>query len=174
MSMIYAVTHANLKGCAKRTLWCGPAAVSALTGQSAECAAAWINYWRDRPLHYQTNGVSLGGVQAALRKLGHRIHSEAGATGTLHRWLRDRTPEQWASPMLVIAGCHYYVIEADRFVDSARESGDSIVNLEAKRKVRWVGVVERRDGAPPPGTNPLPTDYVPRRRIVPGVGYTRV
>ena len=37
----------------QRDRWCGPAAVSALTGRSREAAAAWINEFRKRP-HYRS------------------------------------------------------------------------------------------------------------------------
>ena len=67
----FKVTHGpDRPKASSRERYCGPSALSAVSGYTAEEVAAWINADRGRPAYYQIRGSHWWELQAAARNLG--------------------------------------------------------------------------------------------------------
>lgn len=84
----------RLSASLQRDRWCGPAAVSALTGRSREAAAAWINEHRKRPHYRSVQGTRFGELIYTLGVFGwsyiplgaiRKVRLSAFAEATEHR-----------------------------------------------------------------------------------------
>lgn len=136
---IHKVTHDDtLVGPdGQRQGWCGPAAISAITGRTAECAAAWINHSarRRQPLHYKVRGTWAWEVRMALECLGYTMRNQVVPKGELRRigrgtsrrptfaqWMRSKARDR-SKMYLVAAGEHWMVVKGTKVVCSAQPDG---------------------------------------------------
>jgi hypothetical protein len=118
---LHAVTHRADLG---HNRYCGPAAVSIITGRTAECAVRWMLVARGYEPGERNGGIKgswATEVGRALHALGYKL--DAGEDWlrdrpTLARWLRDRTPAQRARTYLVSAGHHFLVVRGNKIACS--------------------------------------------------------
>ena len=141
--MQFRVTHREpLVKTAKAQRYCGPAALSALSGYSAECMAAWINYRRDVPLYYQTGGVSSYEAEYAASKVGICMVEE----GPFREWTVNQLRKAlagggshqrlWSQPLLVTAHHHYFAVYCGMVVDSGACAGSEPIPIREYKKGR--------------------------------------
>ncbi len=93
--------------------WCGPAAVSILTGMPAELAAEWIRIRRGKSGTTKgIRGTSYSEVTSALAAAGCRIWTCGFEPNkTLTHWLKRRNRK---ATYLVEAGDHYIVVRGNK------------------------------------------------------------
>lgn len=113
---LHAVTHRKDLG---NNRYCGPAAVSIITGRTAECAVRWMLVARGYEPGERNGGIKgswASEVGRALHALGYTLGMGRGVENrpTLARWLRDRTPAQRARTYLVSAGSHFLVVRGNK------------------------------------------------------------
>lgn len=119
-----------------RQTFCGPAAISAITGRTAECGAAWINKMRGRPIHHSVGGTFTGNLIDALRILGYctqdsevtpvpkrRIGKCLSTRPTFAQWLRS-TDRNRTKMYLVNAGHHFMVVKGTKVVCNQQPQGN--------------------------------------------------
>lgn len=113
--------------------WCGPAAISAITGRSRECASAWINYARERMPHQLVRGTHTHEVRNALIELGYAMRRLYVGPGiTLARWLKLRSPAERTHMFLICAGLHWIVVKGNRAACSMK--GNTATSKCSKRR----------------------------------------
>ena len=145
---LHNVTHnAGLLGAEGQLQgWCGPGAMSAITGRSAECCAAWINQESRRvPLHFKVRGTHTPEVRLALHCLGYRMRQVSvpavparkiglveTSQPTFAQWLRH--PGRDRSKMyLVAAGHHWMVVKGRRVVCTYQPEGNPTGRCKNRR-----------------------------------------
>lgn len=122
--------------------WCGPSAVSALTGWSVDEAARWI--WERRGRKGTPKGVQgthRHEIRACLSAAGLgtiRISTRREFNGhddrpTLAEWMRKRGPELRRATVLLVVGNHYVVVRGRKFVDSGTMTPTSISKAPYRR-----------------------------------------
>ena len=142
----------------KGPLYCGPAAISAITGKTVEelglqkVTSMHDNYVTSvlREHGFKTRGVVF------MKKSFERTrqdpwwhewtHNEVVFNGpTIAAFLRDRTPEQRRSMMLITAAHHYVLVERDWLVDNNYPNGIDIADYPyRRRRVVSAMIIERR------------------------------
>jgi len=128
---LHAVTHRKDLG---HNRYCGPGAVSIVTGRTAECAVRWMLLARGYEPGDRNGGIKgswAREVGVALHSLGYTLgmgRSTSSPRPTLARWLRERTPEQRRRTYLVSAGSHFLVVRGNKVACSI--TGEP-VNLRA-------------------------------------------
>ncbi len=106
----------------KRTnrIYCGPAAISAVSGRSIECAESWINYYRNARLDKVVVGSYSTELIAALHELGYRSKRtevyDSKNSPTLAAWLRKRSNRN--AMVIVVLTSHFVVVKGNKFVDN--------------------------------------------------------
>ena len=150
---IHAVTHCEpFAPWAKTQRFCGPGALSAITGRTAECGAAWINVERGRPAWRLVQGCSNHQVRRALRKLGYiarrqyvcNVITRSGRflKPTVMQWLDQRIHKS-ATYLVVVTG-HYVVVRGNQLVDNQHGNPVHVERSKHIRKrVRMVFIIER-------------------------------
>ena len=156
---IRPVTHVPALEGGTRAKYCGPAAMSAISGQPAEVCNAWINYHRRRPLYYQSQGVGYGLLRDSLRDLGWSIHKipvsatlkdgtvkdelvadwQKGKAHhlTLAKWLRSRSGKTRGEVYLLLvseAKPHWIVVQGQKTADSWRNALLHVKDSPHRRK----------------------------------------
>lgn len=126
-----------------RNKWCGPAAVSILTGMPAEEAAEWIRLRRGQS--GTTKGIMSvwsSEVLAALAATGCRItrcdisvrqasrQSETDHRPTLTQWLRFRNRK---ATYLINAGHHFIVVRGNKACCSRTQEVVSVRKIPGRR-----------------------------------------
>jgi len=113
-----------------RAKWCGPSALSAVTGLSTEECCAAINKLRGQKPYYQTQGVYWNEMTRALDAIGFSVKGQSPKTlrcqaggKTLRRFLEARSASQMESRMIVMIKGHYLSLEGTRLVDSVNPEG---------------------------------------------------
>jgi hypothetical protein len=105
----------NPKGDANR--YCGPAAISVLTGMGTGEAARLLRSVSGRAA---IKGTSNTALWSALRRCGIDIEERwtppAGTSPTLAAWLRSTSGERGGKVFLIVAGNHYQLVSGNRFV----------------------------------------------------------
>lgn len=125
---IHPVTHGP-----RKNRFCGPAALSALTGRQTDFTAAFLRLISGKR---SVMGVDHDLMLRALYKLGYRVRSNnVEGTPTLAGWLK-LTPRPAGVVYLVSAGRHYQVISGRRFVDSKTIDIVSVRDERVKRRAR--------------------------------------
>jgi len=145
--MEFKVTHRNPFGKGNPQRYCGPTALSALTGYTAECAGAWINFNRRRPAYYQTRGTYFRELRNAglcmgveFERVDLREWVAAGGPTTFNRFARElsgggRFFRLSHLPLLVGETGHWTAIKNGMIVDSgASASKEGIPLREHKSK----------------------------------------
>lgn len=164
---LHAVTHRKDLG---RNRYCGPGAVSIITGRTAECAVRWILAGRGYGPRERNGGIKgTFGVEVgeALHALGYELgmsHSAAidGKRPTLARWLRERTPEQRRRTYLVSAGGHWIVVRGNKVACSITGAPVNLREYPHRRyRVRRYSRVTLREDAEGARLRRLRTEPLP-------------
>lgn len=129
--------------------WCGPSAISAITGWSVDEAARWL--WQRRGKKGTPKGVrgtypsevcaclgaaGFGTLRIRTRRLGHDDRP------TLAEWMRKRGPELRKATVLLSVGHHWVVVRGRKFVDSHTLEPVSIRKAPHRRsRVKYAFVV---------------------------------
>jgi len=132
----------TLKTSGKHPMWCGPSALSIITGRTVNYCAQLIadqrNSWgwyKGKGTGKQVKGVANNEMLRAFRKMGydmkrvkiprhhHRhqvmsINPAPFVMPTLHRYMRERGGEQWKGVMLINVTDHYVVAHRDMICDN--------------------------------------------------------
>lgn len=132
--MLYSV-----EGCpANRRRWCGPSAIAGITGNDYPTAMNAIKAVRGRsdfPERLIIKGVPEYEMRGAFERLGYRMNRITFAPGiTFARFLRERTPEQRKSIILVVAGNHYMAVSGNKAVDGIVREPVFISKMPGRRK----------------------------------------
>jgi hypothetical protein len=101
-----------------RSTWCGPAAISIITGCGYDCAVDLMKSVSGRPM---IKGVYNGWMLQALRRLGYDCGTPEEFTDwrpTLAWWLRTRDPEDMQTTYLVNVTHHYVVVRGRKIADN--------------------------------------------------------
>lgn len=139
-------------------MWCGPAALSAVTGKTVEeLGLQEVRSMHDAQLQ---NKLYESGFTSSKVKIRYAtfdrtrrdpwwpgfVHNETVVnTPTLARFLRERTPEQRRQTMVIAAGSHYVVVERDWLVDNSNPDGVDIMDYGfRRRRVTAAFIVTRR------------------------------
>lgn len=135
MAFEFKVTHGeprDRRGRPQR--WCGPAALSAVTGYTAEVCAAWIMDRREDPHHHQTKGVFHSEMWHALRALGFdfEVHSiEVGHIPTVRGFVEGLPNHRgdyygaqvgWGDRLIIHVRDHYLASYQGLVVDNRVEA----------------------------------------------------
>jgi hypothetical protein len=137
--------------------WCGPSALSILSGRSINHCAKLIaternrrGYWYNgRGTSKQVKGTHTGELRKALAKMGmtmkeietprnYHKHHQFGfptETVTLRRYMAERGGEQWKSAMLLEVTDHWVVVRKD-YVSDSIQSGHYDKHWAKGKKVR--------------------------------------
>lgn len=107
--------------------WCGPGALSILTGRSVNHCARIIAKRRNKRYWYHGHGTSkqvrgtwFSEIRDALDDMGFSMHGVKFKRGTtLHRYMTDRGGEQWKSAMLIEVSNHWMVAHRDTLSDNS-------------------------------------------------------
>ena len=134
---LYEVRH-DMDWEGRLQYYCGPAIISAITGRSAECAAAWINKIRDRNIYSQVKGTYSKEIAQVLFRLGYMMRSlditrpGSDEKYTLRDWLSSRSSTQYDCVFALVVSDHWLVIHKDRLVCSRQPLGVNV--YEAKKQ----------------------------------------
>ena len=118
--------------------WCGPMALSALSGRSVNHCARLIakerngnGWYRGKGTGKQVRGTHTGEIRRALEAMGltmtkiniprhrdpHQVIGGANTPPTLRRYMSERGGEQWKNSMLVQVSNHWVVTNKDTVSD---------------------------------------------------------
>ena len=118
--------------------------MSAATGLTAEECAAAINFDRDRPAYYQTQGVNQDTIRRGLLYLGFRGAIRDTHPTTIRRFAQERSSALWAKPVIFWTRDHYITLREVYLADSENPEGmiwRDYPNL--RRKIQGYITVER-------------------------------
>jgi hypothetical protein len=101
-------------------LWCGPAALAAVSGWDAADTQEACNLETGR----RTRGLRIGELERAAARIGVKLSGRARVSGgTLREWAAsDREPGCY----IVLVTDHYVVVNGARFVDSRHHEGCAV------------------------------------------------
>ena len=158
----------QLKVSGKHPKWCGPSALSIITGRTvnycAKLCAARKNrrgWRRGKGTSKQVKGVNDYDMKFALNKMGfdmtrveipmrchpHQVMSynpEPFVMPTLHRYMRERGGEQWKGLMLVNVTQHYVVVHKDTVSDNHQEDKHYTEHRWRRKKIEQAWLISRR------------------------------
>ena len=126
-----AVTHES----GRHNRWCGPAAVSVLTGMTAEDAARAIRRVTGKT---QCTRVKLGDLLRALRQQGLVLNAvgiwSRGTGPTTAAWLKTRRQRTRATDTYLVAQTtHFIVVRGDMAVDNQTGKPVPLAKITGRR-----------------------------------------
>jgi hypothetical protein len=134
---IKSVTHKR----GDRNRYCGPSAISAITGMNTGEAARLLRHVSGKTsikgcyTHHMLLGLRMCGVSTKYRTVKNRP--------TLAAWLRDSKDMRTSGRVfLVVAGNHFQIISGRRYVCGITEEIVSIKDPKVKRRARVTEVIE--------------------------------
>ena len=135
--MLYAINHTN-----KSSLWCGPAAIAAVTGYDT---ATIHRVARSVCNRRRLAGMYLSELAATLQALGAKntLHRLSGKLPTLAQWLKAHTQTLRNKTVVLVVGNHYVTVSGRYFIDN--HTVDAVPLRDAPRRrarVRAVVLVE--------------------------------
>jgi len=139
------------------TTWCGPGALSIITGRTVKycaklCAeAAGWNRYTKRPHTAKTiKGVYHEEMKSALNKMGFTMtpalligRDERYNRKTLRAYMAGRGGPEWKAVMLVCAGNHYVVINRDTVSDN-QETAHYSKHKNRLKRIHYAWIIERK------------------------------
>jgi len=175
---IHAVSHREpLAPGGRKQRYCGPAAISALTGRTAECAAAWINHRRGKPGHHVVVGSGGREIKDTLESLGYMPFQEYPSPHFGYRPASDKHPtfscwlderEHKSGLYLVMLSDHCIAVEGNKLCDSQCPDG---IHVEKsgflRRRVEAAYLIDEcrmvgSDKTRRKRSEPLPPGYSPK------------
>ena len=127
--MLFQIQHDG-----KRTLWCGPAAIAAVTGHPTSVISQILREDRGHP----TKGVFHGELFRAMRRLGYKWVKTVRPTVkkmTLARFAAEHKEDFATQPLIVALSSHYVVLAGNRFVDSGTKDPVWISSAPHRRSI---------------------------------------
>lgn len=107
----------------KTIAWCGPSAISAVTGKPL---SEVVRALKDITGRQQIKGLSGLALCKGLRHFGVDAFCTEefgkGTRPTLATWLREAKRRGWTGPSIVNVTGHYVVVDARRFVDNRQQT----------------------------------------------------
>lgn len=111
--MLHAVNH-DLPDC---RLWCGPAAIAAVTGQPTSVIHEAIK--QDRGDRAPVRGVFPGELARVMARLGYAITVQAECQGLdVQAFCKVFAPMSQAVPLIAATADHYFVLAQGLFLDN--------------------------------------------------------
>ena len=142
---IKAVNHGKTK--ADQNRYCGPSAISAITGMTTGEAARLIRLESGQTAVRGTHtshllyALSKCNVRHERRSFGLKLHRRTGPT--LAGWLKATVKERTANRVfLIVAGWHWQLIQGRRYVCGIVKEPVSIKSKRIKRRARVAEVYE--------------------------------
>lgn len=134
--MLYEIHHDN-----KSKLWCGPAAIAAVTGHPTSVITALLREIRGGPV----KGIHNYQLIDAMRRLGYAPKQQVSVSGrcSLAEFARQQGALFATTPMIVQVTGHYVVLAGRRMVDSHTRRPVWISDAPHRRKavnVAWTFV----------------------------------
>jgi hypothetical protein len=127
-----------------RNTYCGPSAISAITGFSTDEASVAIRRWSGQRA---VKGAPISAVLSALADFGvtsSRTYSAPKGKGvTLTQWLKSSVKQRTSDRVfLLVAGWHYQIVSGRRYTCGRLREIVSIKSDEVKRRARVSHVFE--------------------------------
>ena len=161
-------TLKTLKKIGKHPTWCGPSALSILTGRSVNHCARLIakrrnkkrGWYNGKGTSKQVKGSSNHEVKMALDAMGfemievkvplkhhkhqvYAVNQAAFVTPTLRAYMAERGGEQWKTPMLINVTGHYVTALKDEVSDNHSTSHYS-KHPHRLKKIEKMWIVRRK------------------------------
>lgn len=160
MLKLHPVNHA--KGDTNR--YCGPSAISAVTGITTGEAARLIRSGNHKA---SVQGTSNGDVTRALHRLGIGAFEQGYAgSHTLASWLKHTHGARGGRVFLIAAGHHWQLVSGNRYVCGLSKDVVELTHPQVKRRARVEIVYELRTKA---GGIVIPAD-IRKPKAKPAVG----
>lgn len=159
----------------KTALWCGPAAISAVTGEPTSKIMELARYVTGKPT---VKGLSVGALKGVLSRLGYRVDDvysfgsvfcQTGGTATaptLAKWTRENAATFSKLPCVVLVSNHYVTVKGRTLIDNHVPTGAPLKKAPWRRaRVARVLRVEKVEGPvfqvppPPPKVEPTSGEY---------------
>jgi hypothetical protein len=136
----------------KHRKWCGPAALSILTGRSVNHCARVIAKRRNRRGWYngkgtgkQVRGTYITEVSNALGAMGFELIQVGVPHGTLRAYMAGRGGDQWKNAMLIEVTHHWVTAHRDTVADNTGSSHYSEHRWRGKKVVDgWIVKTKRK------------------------------
>lgn len=132
--MIISKSHHNEKFTKNR--FCGPSAISSITGVSTECAAAWVKKLCNKKV---VKGMYNGEMKNALNHFGvdysYRNINYTKEQTTLFRWLKNADVKK---VYLLVVGHHYVVVTGGFVFDNIYGVAPISETKHKKKKVKQI------------------------------------
>ena len=152
--------------------YCGPAALSIVTGINTAEAAALI---RKTSNVRSVKGTSISQMTRAYNALGYHLTSAAKvnpndrkSNPTLAAWLKETASTRGDNVYLIAAGHHWQIVQGRRFCCSQTQQPVSLKHDKVKRRARITGVwkitFDRRYGKAIEDLLPSPDSYEQKRK----------
>ena len=142
---IKPVNHGTTK--ADRNRYCGPSAISIITGMTTGEAARLLRHVGGRKsikgsyVSEVTNALAMCNIKCTYQNFGLKLGRSKGPT--LAAWLRHTVKERTAKRVfLIVAGWHYQVVQGRRIVCGILGEPVSIRHKRVKRRARVSNVYE--------------------------------
>lgn len=119
--------------------YCGPLAVTILTGFSYKAACGLINSARGVKSNTPISVIDVSEITKLLTKLGFNFiirkpRKSKGNVPTIARWETLRSQKERTAPILCTGSRHVYVVEGDRIWDTyTKSSGDYLCEYPKRR-----------------------------------------
>lgn len=146
--MLYQIQHDY-----KAKLWCGIAALAAITGRPTSVCrdeVAKVRRYHNPGAPVRISGIYHFEMTEALQALGYRaqqvarFHGPAATRPTLAAWLKTRDGALTKGVLLITIGQHFVTVEGKRFVDNRQQDPVFIREAAGRRsRVRRVYLVQR-------------------------------
>ena len=147
----------QLKTSGKHPTWCGPSALSIITGRTVNYCAKLIadqrnkhtGWYRGKGTSRQVKGAYNSELRRALTKMGFdmtqvEIPRANGRMPTLLRYMADRGGEQWKGLMLVNVTRHYVVVHKDTVSDNHQQDKHYTEHRWRRKKIDKAWLISRR------------------------------
>lgn len=155
----------KLKKSGAHPTWCGPSAMSIITGRTVNYCAKLIADDRNRHQRWRTRyvtskmvkGTYNDEVKRALYKMGfimdrveieripgQGLESQRRLMPTLHRYMRERGGPDWKAVMLVNVTNHYVVINRDIVSDNHQQDKHYTEHRWRLKKIDKAWIVKRK------------------------------
>jgi hypothetical protein len=142
---IKPVNHGTTK--ADKNRYCGPSAISAVTGMTTGEAARLLRHVSGRKaikgssVRDVTSALEMCNIKCTYQAFGLKLGRSKGPT--LAAWLRHTVKERTAKRVfLIVAGWHYQVVQGRRIVCGILGEPTSIRDKKVKRRARVANVYE--------------------------------
>ncbi len=133
--------------------WCGPVAMSIITGNRIEWCARRVAAWRNKTGDYRrkqtakmVKGVYNIEMEIALGKMGYEMIRIRGPRGmTLRQWINSYSSEHHRAICLVNVTDHYVVTHLGQVADNKKPKGCQVDDHPCRRwKIKHAWIVRRR------------------------------